>query len=51
MDILNESAGSAGGGGSSQDQFDSGYAGDQSPTPAASKPGRAKLKYPPAAAA
>lgn len=49
LDILNESASSAGAAGSSDDQFAAGYGGDQSPTPAAARGARG-LKYPPAAA-
>ena len=50
LDILNEAQSSAGAPGSAQDQFDQGYGGDQSPTPASAKGGRGGLKYPPAAA-
>jgi hypothetical protein len=48
LDILNESAGSAGAPGSADDQFASGFDGDKSPTPAAAKSGRG-MKYPPGA--
>jgi hypothetical protein len=44
MDVLQEDASSQGAAGSSDDQFASGFAADQSPTPAASKPSR--QKYP-----
>lgn len=40
LDILNEDASSAGGPGSSDDQFAAGYSGDQSPTPATAPRGR-----------
>jgi len=50
LDILNASASSAGAPGSADDQFASGYGGDQSATPATGRPSRG-LKYPPTAAA
>jgi hypothetical protein len=51
MDILQESENSAGETGSSEDQFTGGYGGDKGATPAAARPGRGGMKFPPAAAA